>query len=153
MGCSREDVLGAFDALDAVVESILALDYDALSAAERVRLEARLERNLRRIPTVEHELLASVIAETEPARLGEGSWKKVLTTALRISGAEAGRRLKRAKTLGPRRGLTGTPLPPLWESTAAAQAQGLLGEEHVAIIAKFHKDLPAWVDVDTRAEA
>ncbi|MDN4518808.1 HNH endonuclease [Mycolicibacterium austroafricanum] len=153
MGCSREDVLGAFDALDAVVESILALDYDALSAAERVRLEARLERNLRRIPTVEHELLASVIAETEPARLGEGSWKKVLTTALRISGAEAGRRLKRAKTLGPRRGLTGTPLPPLWESTAAAQAQGLLSEEHVAVIAAFHKRLPAWVDIETRAEA
>ncbi|WP_370499787.1 HNH endonuclease signature motif containing protein [Mycolicibacterium sp. jd] len=153
MGCSREDVLGAFDALDTVVESILALDYDAVSAAERVGLDARLERNLRRIPTVEHELLASVIAETEPARLGEGSWKKVLTTALRISGAEAGRRLKRAKTLGPRRGLTGTPLPPLWESTAAAQAQGLLSEEHVAVIAAFHKRLPAWVDIETRAEA
>ena len=28
--------MGAFDALDTVVESILALDYDALSAAERV---------------------------------------------------------------------------------------------------------------------
>ncbi|CAN3130189.1 HNH endonuclease signature motif containing protein [Mycobacterium sp. smrl_JER01] len=153
MGCSREDVLGAFDALDTVMQSILALDYDALTPAERVQLEARLERNLRRIPTVEHQLLASVISDTEPARLGEASWKTVLTTSLRISGAEARRRLRRAKTLGPRRGLTGQPLPPLWEATAAAQAQGLLSEEHVAIIAKFHKDLPAWVDVDTRAEA
>ncbi|MGE4364513.1 MAG: hypothetical protein AB7E41_20230, partial [Mycolicibacterium sp.] len=93
MGCSREDVLGAFDALDTVVESILALDYDALSAAERVGLDARLERNLRRLPVAEQALIASVIAETEPARLGEGSWKKVLITALRVSGAEAGRRL------------------------------------------------------------
>ena len=92
MGCSRDEVLGAFDALDTVVESILALDYDALTPAERVRLDARLERNLRRLPVAEHHLLASALAETEPARLGEGSWRKVLTTALRVSGAEAGRR-------------------------------------------------------------
>ncbi|MDA2895531.1 DUF222 domain-containing protein, partial [Mycolicibacterium sp. BiH015] len=92
-------------------------------------------------------------AETEPHRLGEASWKKVLTTALRVSGREATRRLVRAKTLGPRRAISGEPLAPLWEATATAQAQGRLDEEHVSVIAKFHKALPRWVDAGTRAQA
>ncbi len=153
MGSSCEEVLEAFDAFDAVIDAMLDLDYDALSPAQRVRLDARLERNLRRAPVVEHRLITGLVAETEPCRLGEKSWPAVLTTALRISSAEAKRRLKRAEVLGPRRAMTGEPLAPLWEATAAAQAQGLLGAEHVAVIVKFHKELPSWVDADLRAEA
>ena len=93
------------------------------------------------------------MAETEPHRLGESSWKKVLTTTLRVSGQDAKRRLDQAAALGPRRAMTGEPLAPLWEATATAQARGSLGAEHVAIIAKFHKQLPGWVDVGTREVA
>ncbi len=153
MGSSRNEVLEAFDVFDAVIDAILDLDYDALSPAERVRLEARLERNLRRAPAVEHQLIAGLTAETQPCQLGEASWPKVLTTALRVSSAEAKRRLARAQVLGPRRAMTGESLAPVWEATAAAQAHGLLGPEHLAVIAKFHKKLPSFVDAGTRAEA
>lgn len=133
--------------------AILATACDEVSHRELIGLLAGLATVTRSVPAVEQRALARLLAETEPARLGEASWKKVLTTALRVSGAEAAQRLKRAKTLGPRRGLTGQPLAPLWESTAAAQARGLLDQAHIAVIAKFHKKLPSWVDVGTRAEA
>ncbi|WP_041306631.1 HNH endonuclease signature motif containing protein [Mycolicibacterium vanbaalenii] len=142
-------------AVAAIAEQVAVLSKAAEGASHRelIGLLAQLTQVLRSVPTLEHQILARLTAETEPHRLGEGSWKKVLTTSLRVSGAEAGRRLSRAKTLGPRCAMTGELLAPLWEATAAAQAQGLLSEEHVAVIAKFHKDLPAWVDVDTRAHA
>lgn len=133
--------------------AVLAKAAEDLSHRELIGLLSELTTVLRSAPAVEHAVLARLLDETEPHHLGEASWKKVLTTALRISSAEAGRRLQRAKNLGPRRAMTGEPLAPVWESTAAAQAQGHLGEEHVEIIAKFHKKLPSWVDVDTRAAA
>jgi len=49
--------------------------------------------------------------------------------------------------------MTGEPVAPRWQATAAAQARGALGPEHVAVIATFHKQLPSWVDVGTREAA
>ncbi|WP_460356046.1 HNH endonuclease signature motif containing protein [Mycobacterium sp. ZZG] len=143
------------EAVGAIAEQVAILSKAAeeLTHRELVGLLAELTTVLRTVPALEHKVLARLIDETEPHRLGESSWKGVLTTALRVSGAEAGRRLRRAKMLGPRRAMTGQPLAPLWEATAAAQAQGLLDEEHITVIAKFHQKLPAWVDVDTRAAA
>ncbi|WP_372510987.1 HNH endonuclease signature motif containing protein [Mycolicibacterium aurum] len=105
------------------------------------------------MPALEHRALARLTAETEPCRLGEKTWPAVLTTALRITSAEAKRRIARAKVLGPRRSFTGEPLAPLWESTAAAQARGEVDVAHVEVIERFHTALPSWVDVDTRAAA
>jgi hypothetical protein len=133
--------------------AILSDACDALSHRELITLLVEVSTVLRSVPALEHRVLARLMEETEPCRLGEASWKKVLTTALRVSGAEATRRVKRAKTLGPRRAMTGEALAPLWESTAAAQARGLLDEAHVAVVAQFHKALPSWVDVETRAAA
>ncbi|MBX7434682.1 HNH endonuclease [Mycobacterium sp. Y57] len=152
MGSAGSEVAAAFDALDAAVEAILELDYDGVDPAARVGLDARLQRNLRRLPAAENQIIASLLEQTEPSRLGEASWPKVFSTALRITSADAQRRIARAKTLGPRRAMTGEPLPPLWQASAAAQRQGLLGEEHLVKIAKFHRKLPSWVDADTRAE-
>ncbi|WNG89208.1 HNH endonuclease signature motif containing protein [Mycobacterium sp. ITM-2016-00317] len=143
------------EAVGTITEQVAVLSKAAeeLSHRELIGMLAELTTVLRSVPAVEHKVLSRLTEETEPCRLGESSWKKVLTTALRVSGADAARRLKRAKTLGPRRAITGEPLPPLWEATAAAQAQGLLDAEHVEVIADFHRALPAWVDVGTRAAA
>ncbi|BBX70857.1 HNH endonuclease signature motif containing protein [Mycolicibacterium psychrotolerans] len=126
---------------------------DTLSHRELVELLTELTTVLRAVPALEHRVLAKLVTETEPRRLGEASWKKVLTTALRVSETEAKRRLAHAAALGPRQSMTGEPLAPLWEATAAAQARGALDAEHVKVIATFHDKLPSWVDVDTRASA
>jgi hypothetical protein len=133
--------------------AMLSKACDEVSHRELITLLAELTKVLRTVPVVEHRVLARLMAETEPCRLGEKTWPSVLTTALRISSAEAKRRIARAQTLGPRRAMTGQPLAPEWEATAAAQAHGLLDAEHVAVIVKFHHGLPSWVDVGTRAEA
>ena len=133
--------------------AILSQACDTLSHRELVSAMAEVTTLVRSVPALEHQILSRLTTETEPRRLGEASWKKVLTTALRVSERHAKRRLADAAALGPRQALTGEPLPPLHEATAAAQAAGALDAEHVAVIATFHKDLPMWVDVDTRAAA
>src|SRR5262249_44687338 len=55
--------------------------------------------------------------------------------------------------LGPRQGLTGEPVAPILAATAAAQRDGNLGVEHVAVIGRFYHRLPGWVDQDTRERA
>ncbi|MBB2993039.1 hypothetical protein FHR72_004546 [Mycolicibacterium iranicum] len=133
--------------------AVLGKACEELSHRELIGLLAEVTTVLRSVPALEHQILARLQAETEPHRLGESSWKRVLTTALRCSDRDARRRVDRAETLGPRQAISGEPLAPVWEATAAAQAAGVLGEEHVAVIAAFHAALPSWVDVDTRAQA
>lgn len=147
------EVSSAVDAIIAVVAALQAATVDELSHPEIVAEMARLTTIAWTLPAVEYLLLHRLVSETEPCRLGESSWKKVLTTALRISASEAARRLRESEALGPRRAMTGELLPPLWEATAAAQTQGAIGPEPVEVIAKFHKHLPGWVDVDTRTVA
>ena len=77
----------------------------------------------------------------------------MLATKLRISKQEARRRVKQAELLGPRQAITGEPLAPTLANTAAAQARGQIGPEHVRIIEKFFDDLPSHIDGQTRDQA
>ncbi len=133
--------------------AILSKACDEVSHRELIGLLSEVTTVLRTVPALEHRVLARLTEETVPGALGEASWKKVLTTTLRCSAKDATRRLERAATLGPRRAMTGEPLSPLWEATAAGQAEGSLDDEHVKVIAEFHDALPRWVDVGTRAHA
>jgi Domain of unknown function (DUF222) len=133
--------------------AVLTKACDELSHRELIGLLVEVTAVVRSVPALEHRVVARLIGETEPCRMGEKTWPAVLSTALRITSAEAKRRIARAKVLGPRRAMTGQLLPPLWESTAAAQARGELDVEHVEVIERFHRALPAWVDVETRAAA
>src|SRR6478672_5777631 len=147
------EVSSAVEAILAGVSALQSASVEELTHREIVAEMSRLTTVAWMLPSVEHRLIQRLTAETEPCRLGESSWKKVLTTALRVSGKDATRRLDQAAALGPRRAMTGEPLAPRWEATATAQARGALGAEHVAIIAKFHNQLPGWVDVGTREVA
>lgn len=146
------EVSSAVGAIRSQLEVLTEACQD-LTAPELVELLAGLTAVVWSVPALEHRILNRLTAETEPSALGESSWKKVVATALRISTKDAGHRLEQAANLGPRRAMTGESLTPLWEATAAAQAAGSIGPEHVKIIAKFHKDLPSWVDVGTREVA
>ncbi|MDZ4269871.1 MAG: DUF222 domain-containing protein, partial [Mycobacterium sp.] len=146
------EVSGAVEAIKSQL-AILHQACEVVSHRELVGLLAEVTTIARSIPALEHRAVNRLRAETEPHRLGESSWTKVLTTALRVSSKDAKHRLRDAAVLGPRRSMTGQPLAPVWEATAAAQARGSISAEHVAIIASFHKLLPSWVDVGTRADA
>jgi hypothetical protein len=150
MTSDREAVLSAYDDLDAAFDKVLGLSFDAISDPEKLSLQNRMERNLRRAPVVEHRLISALVAQADPKALGGTSWPDVLSTKLSISKGEAKKRIKQAGLLGPRQALTGEPLAPKLANTAAAQARGQIGSEHVRIIEKFFDDLPGHIDCHTR---
>ena len=82
-----------------------------------------------------------------------GKLAPVLADRLRITRAEASRRIHEAADLGERRALNGEPLEPVLPATAAAQRNGHLGAGHVAVIRSFWHRLPDFVDIETRARA
>jgi hypothetical protein len=150
MSSDREAVLAAYDDLDAAFDKVLGLSFDAITESEKLNLQNRMERNLRRAPAVEHRLISSLVAEADPKALGGTSWAEVFATKLGISKGEAKKRIRRAELLGPRQALTGEPLAPKLPNVAAAQARGQIGPEHVRIIEKFFADLPSHIDGQTR---
>ncbi|WP_156763716.1 DUF222 domain-containing protein, partial [Mycobacterium sp. 852002-50816_SCH5313054-b] len=149
---SRDEIVEVFDALDHDAERLCALSFDVFTTPERLRALERLERVARRLRTPGHALINQLEAQASTAELG-GTLRSALADRLRITKAEAARRVDEAEDLGQRRALTGEPLAPKLAATAAGQRQGLIGDGQVKVIRGFFAQLPAQVDVGTRAHA
>lgn len=147
-----EAAAAAFDALDDAIDTVLGLDCELLHSRERLALLRRYERAQRRLSAGQHPLINQLAREATPEELG-GKLSHAIAEAMQTSRAEAGRRVLEAADLGARRGLTGEPLAPVLAATAAAQRDGKLGREHVAVIRRFYHQLPGFIDVDTREHA
>ena len=141
-----------FDALEAEMKRTLDLHCDALTTPEHLGLLESCEWIRRCLPAVEHALINQLAAQADAAELG-GKLAAVLADRLRITRAEASRRVHEAADLGERRALNGEPLEPVLAATAAAQRNGELGASHVAVIRSFMHRLPDFVDVETRQKA
>jgi hypothetical protein len=146
-----QQAVAACDAVDAALDKLGALDADALSHPERLTLLERGESWRRRLPAVEHDFL-NELGHASTEELG-GSLARVLADRLRIYRGEVSRRIEEAADLGPRRALTGEPLAPTLEATAAGQRAGRIGDEHIRIIRTFFARLPHCADAPTRAKA
>jgi len=104
------------------------------------------------LSAVEHPLINQLAAHADPTELG-GKLGPALANRLRISRAEASRRIHEAADLGPRRALNGETLPPVLGASAEAQRNGDIGAGHVAVIRSFWHRLPDFVDIETRHKA
>jgi hypothetical protein len=149
---SHEEIVEVFDALDDKVNLLCELTFDALTNRDGPRALERPERATRRLYAPEHSVINQLGAQASEEELG-GTLRSALADRLRITGAEAGRRIGDAEDLGERRALTGESLAPRLTATAAAQREGAIGEEHVKVIRKFFAHLPAEIDVPTREAA
>ena len=134
-------------------------EFDALMAepvdgttAERTTAAYEWETFVRQLPAMTHRTTAAV-AEIPVDELGDTSVAAALSTMLRISAAEANRRVREAQELGPRVALTGEVLAPVLAHTATAQQRGQIGAEQVTIIRRFFTKLPDFVDFPTREAA
>jgi Domain of unknown function (DUF222) len=121
------------------------------SHQQRLDQLERIETLERMLPALRHELI-NELGHASVQELG-GSLPRVLADRLRIYRGEASRRIEEAAELGARRALTGEPLAPTLEATAAGQRAGLIGDEHIRIIRTFFAQLPHFVDAPTRATA
>jgi hypothetical protein len=149
---SREEVVEVFDALEAEFKRALDLRCDALTTPERLALLQTCEKVRRWLPAVEHPLINQLSDQADAAELG-GKLAPALADRLRITRAEASRRIHEAADLGERRALNGEALPPVLPATAEAQRNGDLGPGHVTVIRSFWHRIPEFVDIETRANA
>ncbi|OBF60810.1 hypothetical protein A5787_18775 [Mycobacterium sp. 852002-50816_SCH5313054-b] len=150
-GVDREALAAALDTLDAALEKVAEFDCEALTSPEHLRLLQRFERWRRRLPAVEHPLINALRRQATPAQLG-GKLEHAIAQATLIDYREAARRVAEAADLGPRHGLTGEAMAPLLAASAAAQRHGELGPGQVAVIRKFFRQLPGWIDTATREQ-
>ena len=146
---SREEIEAVFDALHTAVSRLCEVSFDALTTPERLRFVERLELETRRLPVGQHALINQLAAQATKEELG-GTLGATLADRLRITRAEAGRRVAEAADLGQRRGLTGEPLSPLLTATAEAQRAGRIGATHLRVIRGFVSRVPVWVDIETQ---
>jgi Domain of unknown function (DUF222) len=149
---SRDEVVEVLDVLEAGFKRALDLRCDALTTPEHLAVLERCEQLRRWLPAVEHPVINQLSDHADPAELG-GKLAGALADRLRITRAEASRRIHDAADLGERTALTGEPLAPLLPATAQAQRNGDLGAGHIAVIRSFMHRLPDVVDLETRATA
>ncbi len=137
------------DRLDADTDDLSELSFDALTTPELLEVLERLERVARRLPVPQHAVINQVAHQETPTEIG-GKLSHALADRLRITRAEATRRIKEAQELGPRKAITGEALPPRLAATSAGQRAGAIGTGHIAVIRRFFDQLPCWVDAPTR---
>ncbi|WP_406814452.1 HNH endonuclease signature motif containing protein [Mycobacterium sp. M23085] len=150
--CDREQIQADVDALCAVVSRFQEHGYAVLTNPERWRILAKLECVTRQLQAPGHQLINQLGEQADSSELG-GTLCWALAERLHLTRAEAGRRIAEAAELGPRRALTGQPLAPVLPATAAAQRAGAIGADHVAVIRRFFRELPASVDLKTCVHA
>jgi hypothetical protein len=149
---SREEIVEVLDALEADYKRALDLTFDVLTTPERLGVLESCEVFRRQLSAVEHPLINQLAEQADAVELG-GKLAPALADRLRISRAEAGRRVHEAADLGERRALNGEALPPVLPATAEAQRNGAIGAGHVAVIRGFFHRLPDFVDIEARAKA
>ncbi|NKE26487.1 DUF222 domain-containing protein, partial [Mycobacterium tuberculosis] len=113
---SREEAVAAFDNLDTALNRVLKVSPDDLTIPECLAMLQRCEKIRRRLPAAEHPFINKLADQTDQTELG-GKLPFALAERLHISRGEASRRIHEAADLGPRRTLTGQPLPPLLTAT------------------------------------
>jgi hypothetical protein len=130
----------AFAAIDAAMQDLDALDWDTVAVRERLEALERLETVRRRVAACSLKLVGALQRCGDQA-LGAVT-AKVIADVVRISPAEARRRIKDVEQLQRRATLAGEVLPPALPATAKAWDAGMLDGEHLRAIQKFMRDLP-----------
>ena len=149
---SREEIVQVLDALSAAHKRARDLTFDVLTTPERLAVLENLEQMRRGQPAIEHALINQLAEQADATELG-GKLPPALANRLRISRAEASRRVHEAADLGERKAFNGEAMPPVLPATAEAQRNGELGPGHVTVIRSFWHRIPEFVDIETRAQA
>jgi hypothetical protein len=137
-----DDVRAATELLLAGIAAVGALNFAGLNQAEWAIVVQVQELARRQMSGVDNVLVAELSEQITVGRIPARHAPDYLMSALRLSRSEAGARVRAAVDLGPRRGLTGDMLQPLFPLTAAAQAAGEISGEHSRVIRRAITDLP-----------
>lgn len=139
------DPLVAVKTAHAAVDEVLSADLTRCSDDALLELLREQERLRRRLAAVDQRLIVETEARSLPERKAFRTTASFLRSLLRLDPAEAHARVRGADAAGPRRALTGEPLPPAYPQVAQAQAEGAISERHAGVIVKTIEALPAAV--------
>jgi hypothetical protein len=109
-------------------------DLDHYDDVDYVGFMQKYERMRNRMALVDHRVIRDGVDRKLPETLTQKSMQRVLTSALRISEAEASRRVRAAEKVGDRVSMRGEPLAPVRARLAAAQRAGEVSPEQANII-------------------
>ncbi len=137
----RETVQHALADHAASTKALLDADFTAFDTAELLAIQSERERRARAEEMVGHRIQAALMARASVHEIGGKSWVDVLATRMRLSRAEAGRRVRDAELLGPRHAIGGQPLEPALPACAAALTEGSISVGHVAVIRSLLKSV------------
>jgi hypothetical protein len=137
--------------LGTAIDALAALDLTTLSRDELLGLTRAVEAHRRRLPVVDHRLVAELDSRGVAFELGCASTAALLRKALRLAPADAKARVSAAADLGPRRAISGEALPPLFTRVAAAQAKGAISARHAVVIVEAIDELPAQAQAEHAA--
>jgi hypothetical protein len=93
---SKNDIIAALDSVDAAYHKLLGLPLHTLTRSERIQLLQRLDALGRQLAAFDRRLVGRLVTEAAPAQFGGATWPEVLSRRLRISRAEAERRVAAA---------------------------------------------------------
>ncbi|UQE76861.1 HNH endonuclease [Gordonia sp. PP30] len=137
----------------AVEESLAGAPWGALSEDGLLDLLESRERARRTGVGVDAALLVEISDRGACQRAGYSTVHQLLTQGLRIGEGESRRRRVVAASIGRFTAMTGERLDPKFPATAAAVADGAIGETHVSVIEEVMDKIPSAVDPAERAKA
>jgi hypothetical protein len=150
--CMSESVVFGSEAAAALrsvragLDQLLGADLTRLCRDELLEVLREVEVQVRRLPVFDHRLVAELEQRGVAAEQVVPSTAAFLAQLLRITPAEAKARVAAAGELGPRLGVTGEPLGPLFPLVAAAQAAGAVSAAQARVITSTIDALPGDVE-------
>ncbi|SEL70223.1 HNH endonuclease [Rhodococcus maanshanensis] len=135
-------------ALDAAVEGLLTDPLTGLSEADVVKAVQRMETSLRKASAVGHRLIIESVERSIPGNLACRSINDFLVSTLRISAADAAKRVKGATKVGSWHTVGGEAMEATLPTTASAVREGAIGPDHLAAIARTLRQIPHGTTAD-----
>ncbi|MFD4369099.1 DUF222 domain-containing protein [Rhodococcus sp. NPDC058521] len=143
----------SMEALEGAAAVLVHDSLTHLSDDEVVEFIRQLETTVRTLGAVSDRLIVEAMERSIPGRLGYNSPNKLLVDIIRVSATDASARVGRAREVGTWHTMDGQPAPPALPETAAARADGAIGNDHVRAVSKTLRKVPRVVSPSDIADA
>src|SRR5882757_3127917 len=147
-GSAAAPVTALLDQLSTTIDALIALDLTRLSRDHLLELLRGVETQRRRLPVVDHALIAELDHRGAAGELMARDTPTLVRDVLRVTPREAQARHEAALDLGPGYSFAGQLRPPLLPVVAAAQAEGAISSEHAKVIRAVIAELPTEVEFE-----
>jgi hypothetical protein len=148
---ARERYRELADQVEAAYAEMRTLPCDQVGNEFRVELAERLESQDRTNRGLTYAVFGHIADPPDQTAMAPALVNN-MAARLRLPPNEIKRRMKTAARIGPRRQLTGPPLPPELPLVAEAMAAGMIGEDHLQVICRALDRLPSCVSATDRAD-